>query len=349
MSSKITLLAVTARPLLFPKRGMCIVLRDVYKECGYVAPYTVEESEKILAVINQTSRSEDLLEFMTKKRAELLVKDKDLRREPYSRVEQLLDVKTFQPNILEKACRSILNKSLKEEQKLCESNSEAVDKPLPNLALRYGKKIKPVVSVKEQLSIKTIVGIKFNLNHLSYAKVTRDQDVGDIENDSILTSWNSIPVFKDGHDKEEFEHHNFLTTVREVYSQIPIGDVYIIEELPGILSKDQFASMKAKQMAFEASLLTLLSQSRSHHKLRDNHDDQPGEELVPIHCLKSSILDTMFRLKVGTERTSVSSRFNSMARSNLDGETSIPFRYTLAFNLKFVQDHNFVLEFAGFN
>lgn len=68
--------------------------------------------------------------------------------------------------------------------------------------------------------------------------------------------------------------------------------MYLWEEVPSILPKDPYVSSKISLLAFQSYLVAIINQSSA------------AKQNI-VHVIKPSTIDSLFKLKVGTERIAV--------------------------------------------
>ena len=202
-------------------------------------------------------------------------------------VEQLLDLPKFEPTHIMKICNSLLEDlSLQTlEDKLAEGKIKKY-KPL------FSKGIIPKPDLKQFSNIKdpTFVGVSVTLQGIAYTKIDSKKN---------LIGWSILPGVEDPTSQNSFRHQPVFSLASEIVNNLPPADYYLFEELLPILPKDPYMKHKVNLIKLRTTLLTLLMMSNQ-------------EASVGIHTIKPNVLDTLFSLKVGNERTSIQERLEQI-------------------------------------
>ena len=251
------------QPLLLSRLHSTLVIRDLYKQTGYKAPFNPDDSARILECINKAELSSD---FIPKNLVPKVTQHIAICG-PFKVVEELLDVKGVEPKRLERICNTIL----KAKARTAGAESKKVD---------FTRWISPAIS--PDVSYPSVVGFKINLNHISASKI-RGRDVEE---------WTQIVPskhFKD--DKDFFEHQVLLEMAKEIVTEMPKGDAYVFEIPSRIFAKDSVMDIKYKTMVFQTAILSFLDAA------------QNSDKAVRLYSMKPQVVSKMFSTSVGTERT----------------------------------------------
>ena len=252
-----------------------IRIKNIYKELEYSAPFSDLEKASSLKLINDANDLEAMQEILPKKYSAKILNHK-LKVGSFEAIEQLLDVKGIETNILER----IVTKLHKPKNPTSSKQKKIWDKTLSGFTPR----------LIEQLTIpKTVTGLRFNLLSVSYAHFE----------DKQLVELNS---FK--HDEEilesknPFESHNLLKNTASIVEKLPQSDVIIVETLNKIIPNDRLLNVKINTNLLEASLFARL----------ECRIPKPN-----IYKFKYNMKASLFDLrKVGQERTKVHPQLESI-------------------------------------
>jgi len=253
-------------------------VKDVYKVIGYQAPFNEDQKKKAVEKLNSLELTE-LFNHTTKKFSKLI----DVHREkngPFECVEQLLDLPKVETSHVIKICNSLLEDSSPQsmEQKLA-TQRKGANKPL----FSRGFVPKPDMKLWERIENPTLVGVSVTLQGIAYSKI-----------DSLKThaSWAILPGIENPASQISFQQRNLFLMASEIVEKLPDADYYLFEDLLPILPKDPYMKHKVNLIKFRSTLLTILMTKKAENK-------------VGIHNIKANVLDNLFQLKVGNERTSV--------------------------------------------
>ena len=245
-----------------------IRIKNIYKELDYSAPFTDTEKAESLKLINDANDLEAMQEILPKKYSAKILNHK-LKVGNFEVIEELLDVKGIETNILER----ILSKLHKPKNTTSSKQKKIWDKTLSGFTPR----------LTEQLTIpKTVIGLRFNLLSVSYALFEDKQLV-------------EIKSFKHDEDilegKNAFESHNLLHLTASIIENLPASDVITVETLTKIIPNDKLLTVKMNNNLLEASLFARL----------DCQTPKPN-----IYKFKYNLKSSLFNLqKVGQERTKI--------------------------------------------
>jgi len=267
-------------------------VKDVYKVIGYEAPFSEDQKRKAVEKLNSLPVTE-LFNHTTKKFSKLI----DVHREkngPFDCVEQLLDLPKVETSHVVKICNSLMSdlspKTL--EEKLADQKKKG-NKPL----FAMGIIPKPDLKLWEKIENPTIVGVSVTLEGIAYSKI-----------DSLKThsGWAILPGIDNISSKLSFQQRNLFQIASEIVEKLPDADYYLFEELLPILPKDPYMKHKVNLIKFRTTLITILMTKKA--------DKQVG-----IHNIKANVLDNLFKLKVGNERTSVQDCLDTIITQTAEG------------------------------
>ena len=140
--------------------------------------------------------------------------------------------------------------------------------------------------------------MKFSLEGLAFAHIEAQE-----ENPQLI-KWNFIEPEKFPlTDKNSFNHPIFVQIIEELVKQIPSADIIVYEQLMKILPRDPRITVKIKLGQMETSLLSMLSLL------------QPK---CSIHNMRYDVINNMYGLKVGSERTNVSKKIKDILPGSFD-------------------------------
>jgi len=297
---------------VWPSLFKATVVKDVYKMIDYMSPYDDEESQLILDKINKAPLAELNL-FTNKTRASALEKHRNAHGE-FESVEQILDVRNFDPKSLELLGKKVIKHKENDNQKLIDKTVELEN----SLVNRLKKHVKPKPTDYLTEHVHTICGIKLFVGMLSYSHMYKT-GFQNPEKDRQLLSWQTLATFEDPAAKSNADHHVIYQTARKVVSEIPEADMYIFEQQPPINvgAKDANLLPKVRLLELQFSIISLLN-------LRGEGGGSLQEEengVNRVYLMKMAVLDELFKLRVGTERVSNSGSFRKLI---IDSELEQP-------------------------
>lgn len=257
--------------------------KNVYQVLSYSAPYSQEDKEVILNRINSESL-EKLSKLISRPKANLIVNHR-----PFEVPEQLLDLQGFDVKILELFLSKVFE---------LESQAETKKK---KIRLDQPGQIKPKISKSFYRSqVSTIVALSINLFSVAYVQMSvKEKEVQD---------WSCVKAFQlvdTKFSKATFEHHNVYALSKDIVKKIPKGDIYVWEEFQGVIAKDSYRVLVSKLNAavFQSSLVALL-----------NAESESKQNCC--HVIKPSVIDSLFKLRVGMERVAVSDQLSDIIKFN---------------------------------
>lgn len=289
---------LSVRRNVFNCRGL---VHNVYEQIGYTSPFSADESKLILDKVNGASSVQQLQPYVAKVRANHVLRHLKANG-PFEVVEQLLDVKTFDPSILERMGRSLLQEEDSVQCPVEETKSENQEKTKALALLRY---IKPKLDI-QQNNVSSIVGMKFNLQTLSFVQYDCQA--------AHLSSWTTVDTFASysATSRATFEHHRLCEVSLAAANSIPPADLYVFEEMLPIMTNDPYLTSKIRQTALQSSILSLLAARNQNHGCNN------------IFSMRVNVLNALFNLKIGGERMSVQDRIHDIVRPR--HVTENPFR-----------------------
>jgi len=273
-------------------------VKNIYKVIGYNAPFNEDEKMEVLEKINTLPESE--LSNYTSKKIGRLIQAHRIKNGPFECVEQLLDLPYVERPNAEKICKSLLQDlTLTSLKAKLERNPQNIKKTL------FSKGILPKPDVKSYSECvnPTFVGISISLHGLAYSK---------IDNDRNLLNWSILPGLDNPGSQTAFEHNKLFALTSKLNDLIPDSRYYLLEELLPILPKDPYIKQKINLIKFRTSFMTILKMRR---------------ENSIMHTVKPNVLDSIYQLKVGNERTSIQERFDEIVKQRLSEDN--PFAVTI--------------------
>jgi len=267
-------------------------VKDVYKVIGWQAPFSEDQKSKAVEKLNTLPVTE-LFNHTTKKFSKLI----DAHREKnghFDCVEQLLDLPKVETAHVVKICHSLMEDLIPKtiEEKLAEERKKG-NKPL----FSRGIIPKPDMKLWERIENPTFVGVSVTLQGIGYSKI-----------DSLHThsGWEILPGIENISSQISFQQRNLFEMASEIVEKLPDADYYLFEELLPILPKDPYVRHKVNLIKFRSTIMTILMIKHKENK-------------VGIHNIKSNVLDNLFNLKVGNERTSVQDSLGTIIKQTADG------------------------------
>ena len=196
--------------------------KDIYKEIGYKSPFTTDENLLILKTINAKKSQDELAELTAKTKAAPLFEHIQSHGE-FKLVEELLSVKQFDEKVIERMGKKIIKLHDKDEKSF---DGHLKSLSFENLKFKKAKNnlmkyMRPKLKPHDYLSpnIKSIVAIKLSYYQFCYAHL-------DTVTNTIL-DWNGSESFE---LKESTQHPKLYETALRIVREIPLADLYIIEE-----------------------------------------------------------------------------------------------------------------------
>lgn len=268
-------------------RGIKTYVQDVYKKTNFkLDGLKAKDHEQILAKIKEAKTPDDLKEIFPKSKLGSIMAFKahlEAEGRPLTTVEQLLDIKGFKSDQLERYCNKIVQQGLLEQ-----SQSQSISKP--KLAKKLLNRTVPALK-EENKAYNSIVGFKFDMLGLYYSHISYSSGMP-----GHLEAWNFHAPFNDLLSKTSFQHHNLVESAKELVDVLPQAPVYVYEEVPRILPRDPVLKMKLRNIVLEAALISTLAASRPN---------------VDIFSLKYNAANEEFKLKIGDERMEVAQKLQS--------------------------------------
>ena len=278
-------------------------LQDVYKAVNYEAPYSDQEKSKILQQVNRLNAGE-LSSYCSKPVARAIVEFREEHGQ-YDRVERLLDVDKIEIRNIEKISDKILKppkqKKVQQQIKTRKVQSEPFESSF--IKRMFSKDIVPKPEEITLSSIgheTTFVGVHLTLQGMAFAQKAYDNTLEQwsiFEMPSVrLSSGSTIAGLEKLKYKEieptavnqYFDHNVLHQACLQLDDHLPVADFYILEEPLPLLPKDPYLKSKINLMKLRTTLITIL-QMRG----------------AAVYSLRPNVLDSLFRLKRGSERISV--------------------------------------------
>jgi len=285
----------------FPKLFHTSVIRfqpnkNVHKLSGYQAPFDESQKKEILEKINKLPENE--LWPYTTKRLSKQISEYRVKSGEFSSVEQLLDLQKVEPSHLITLCKKLLkNKSYEDSSKKAVPTMK-----IQRIATRQfsGISPKPDLGLWNSFENPVLVGISVNLQGITFARIDSRRQ---------FIEWVVLNGIENPNSQICFQQRNLFEYASEIVSRFPEADYYLFEEPPPILPKDPNLKHKVNLIKLRSTLMTIMMKRKHMHN-------------VGIHTIKPSVLDNMFDLKIGNERTSVK---NAMDRiiSGTHGEDAL--------------------------
>lgn len=209
------------------------LFREIYKDIEYTSPFTHDQNAFVLEILNNSSE-EELAQFTAKAKAANIFQHRE-QHGPFNVVEELLALSSFDENTLERLGKKVIKLGRNSSYE-SETESDKLAKKEKKL-LQY---IKPKIDSYQYQSddINSFVGIKLSLQNLSYAHMDK--------NTQEIKSWKHISCFANINSKTEFEHPKIFQKAFHIANQIPLADMYVLEEQPLITPNKTDPYMKAK-------------------------------------------------------------------------------------------------------
>jgi len=297
--------------------------KDIYKMIDYFSPFTEEESQLILEKVNNSSLDELNL-YINKTRAAHIERHRN-EHGHFKVVEQLLNVKNVDQAIFERFGKSVIKHDKKAMQKT-EEGGVVVKKKVRKkeegeaelkLESKLRKYIKPRPTNYLTEEVRTICAVKFTLNSLSFAQMTKTAGAKERE----LLSWRVVPAFEEASKNASFEHHKVDETARRLVHDIPQADLYVFEEQMPIMTggvKDPHLTTKIRAQLLQASLVSLLN-GRGCDGGSSSQETDYAVNVVEnkVHLMRITVIDELFGLKVGTERVAVHSKLKNLVQDQI--------------------------------
>jgi len=255
-------------------------VKNIYKTINYTAPFDQDDQAVILHKLNQYSEKE-LTRYITKKNAKYISNHREKNGE-FTCIEQLLDVEKVETAMLEKICKDLIKvKSIEGK-----SNNQA----LHNFLF---KNVNPRVPSDKLQNDVRILGLRISLKKVSFALI---QDCG-------LVSWQNIPLLDNvASNYTHYSHQNLIRLSQTLIHNLPAADFIVCEDMLPVLPKDPYVGTKVNLVKLRSYVLCQLTLSRVQS---------------PLHILKPSLLDRLFKLKVGNERISMLEKLPDIIKLNV--------------------------------
>ena len=271
-------------------------VKDVYKVIDYELPGSPADKETILDTLN-TADMKELSRVSSKKMAKVIL---DYREEygQFDRVERLLDIDKVEKRNIEQLSKKILKREVVNEE-----ISMLQDYPDKNLHKRlFSKDIipRPNISKFKAMEDKTFVGVHLNTQGVAFAKKLENHQLESwsfidmptvvIEQGTVRAADGSLqPKFKkiDPSAGSYYDMNNLFKACQQILDSLPEADFYIFEEPLPLLPRDPYLKFKLPLVKLRTTLMTLML-------MRDD----------AIYSIKPNVLDSLFKLKRGSERIS---------------------------------------------
>jgi len=250
-------------------RGIPSSVIDIYKALEYECPEDVAsaaDSRDVATAVNGAGDKDSLISLgMSKSMALKIIKNRERHKRNFERVEQFLDLDQMTTKKLEREVGKMLYRMKVEEEALegeTQADLEKTNKKSPDLEDKTRSKLEkklqrmitPAVDPDIWENVKTVMGIKINLESVSYATITKEME---------LLDWNVIKMLgrSAGKSRANFEFPHILNAATEATASIPPADAYVLESPPIILGqKDVMMQLKVHTMRMQSTLVALLSQ-----------------------------------------------------------------------------------------
>ena len=144
----------------------------------------------------------------------------------------------------------------------------------------------------------TFIGLDVTLQGIAYTK---------IDSKNTLIDWSILPGVENPASLIAFQQRKLFYVASETVNSLPHADYYLFEELLPILPKDPYMKHKVNLIKLRTTLMTLLMKVKE-------------EKSVGIHTIKPNVLDSLFSLKVGNERTSIKDQLDNIINENHRGD-----------------------------
>ncbi|XP_023335501.1 uncharacterized protein LOC111706794 [Eurytemora carolleeae] len=184
---------------------------------------------------------------------------------------------------MERICRDLLKLKIKR------SKYETKDGKDNIMVKYYSKNVHPHPGTEGLPEGSQIMGIRVSLRKVSYAVLS----------DEGLVRWGSLPVFTQVSSKSQYEHTNLFSLCQDLVERLPPADYYVQEDLLTILPNDPYVKLKINLVKLRSYLMCTLT-SRSVLGMNN------------IYTLKPAILDSLFTLKMGSDRLSMQDKLWNM-------------------------------------
>ena len=100
---------------------------------------------------------------------------------------------------------------------------------------------------------------------------------------------------------------------------MPAADLYVFEESASILSRDPLMFTKMRQLLFETALVAQINGGKTENRYRNSRNNaryRMSENLIfsisRTFCMKMSVLNSLFSLRVGLERVMIQHRIREI-------------------------------------
>merc|ERR1719150_2346460 len=183
-------------------------------------------------------------------------------------------------------------------------------------------KIKPDIYHSE--TIQSVVGIKLSYYHYSYVKLEKESKTIVECNSSVCS------------DQKDFTlHPNLYETALNIVRDIPVADLYIIEEqLPFLKRKiDSNYGSKVSLQELQTSIISLLNIRKYHTPILLLNESIDESASNCVHLLRRNLIDDLFDLKIGSERVGLQDRLKEYF------ETHIAFRGLKLFEAENIDEY----------
>jgi len=251
-------------------------VKDIYKEVGFQVKLGDIEKKQILEKLNFLSENE-LSSYTSKRFSKAICLHRE-KNGAFGCVEQLLDLPKVEKSHVQKICDKLKANA---PPSLQEVDIDSRDKSLKSL---FSKGLIPKPSIKqlETITNPTYVGVSLSLQGLAYNKM---------DSKRILHEWSLMAGVDNSSSLLSYQHDRLFKTSADIVNKIPNADYYLFEELLPILPKDPYMKHKVNLIKFRSMLITMLMMRST------------GTGIV--HTIKPNVINTLFNLKIGQERTSI--------------------------------------------
>ncbi len=261
-------------------------LKDVYKEINYEAPFDEHQRQVILSLLRNAKNPEELNALGVPKTLTTSV----LNHMTHVNVlEHLLDVRQIDVTRFERLCKAILKRA---------ESGVASNESVHLKLTRLEKCIYP----EPVADFDSICALKFDLYSLGFARLA----VADDPFEPLrLVDWGTLELFENPASAAEFRHDRLHAKALQAKERLTkmeenAGSVYLFES--AATPKKNLPAMATtliyRNLIFQAALLSLIN---------GDADSVKAFEMAP------QILNDLFNLRVGLERTAILDRLQNLS------------------------------------
>jgi len=281
----------------------------VHVAVGYTSPFEDGETVTILQRVNEASKTE-LEKFTSKTRAAQIAKFKD-QEGPFVELGQLLGVQGIGQTALEKMGDAILKSmdpsavAAAEEaaKRKKQSKSNPATRTL-NQVKKMSKHVRPPLNAATARSVKTVCAVKMTARAVAWVQFDVSSQG---EYRQRLVDWDVYEFGAHlGHTWGKIDHQAVYRLAQalldsEGQKSLPNSDIYVFEEMIGIDKgkPDPYLPIKIQLLELQASLIALINSSI---EKADSSEFKGSLSLNLVYIMKYAVIDTLFNLKVGSER-----------------------------------------------